>query len=469
MKYQLHFLYDYVFPNFVVPNALAPEYTILNYLNSQYSNKDRENCFTDPGASDVTRSIFNKKFGDWPNSIRHNGSHFNSFSYTKDLEIVENSVYFGKKQVNKYIYPIKTGPHLHEFIGINLRPGNKINGEYFWKHMSEEALQDAQLRRAVILIDYAQENFIEKETYQNLHEVLRLSGIPKEQVVLTFNTFNGREVYESWFTPDERRLEVRNWCYVMCQSSSYYDQNPAYRLSIDQFRNSKNYTRPNHFLFKVRNTRHHRLALLYKMATDGLLAMGDWSCLTRVHFSDKMADYYKNLYQFDFDIDTIKSLCESTPHVLQSERDNRHELVSAWTDRDPTAHSNSYFYICTETFVHGEHKSLTEKVFKPIANFQPFLFVAYPGALELLRSLGFKTFSPFINESYDLEPDEGRRVNMIYKEIARLCAMTKNEIHEWYWQMEDILEHNHCVLLELHKNDTTSVELIKYLHQRTNE
>ena len=62
MKYQLNFLYDYVFPNFIVPNALAPEYTILNYLNSQYSNQDRDNCFTDPGASNVTQSIFNKKF-----------------------------------------------------------------------------------------------------------------------------------------------------------------------------------------------------------------------------------------------------------------------------------------------------------------------------------------------------------------------------------------------------------------------
>ena len=469
MRYRLNFLYDYVFPNYILPNALMPEYTIVNYLNSQYSNKDTLNCFTDPGASDVTRSIFNKKFGDWPNSIRHNGSHFNAFSYEKNIEIVENSLYFGKRQVNKYIYPIKIGPHLHEFVGVNLRPGNKLNGEFFWKHMSDEALQDAQLRRAIIFIDYAQENFIEKETYQNLHEVLRQSGIPKEQVILAFNTFNGRQVYESWFPPEERRLEVHNWCYVMCQSSSYYSENPTYCVSVDQFKNSRTVKRPNHFLFKIRNTRHHRLALLYKMASDGLLEMGDWSCLTGIQYNDRMADYYKNLYRLDFDIDKVKSLCASTPHVLQSEQNNRHELVSAWTDKDPTPHINSYFYICTETFVHGEHKSLTEKVFKPIANFQPFLFVAYPGALELLRSLGFKTFSPYIDESYDVEPDEGRRVNMIYNEIARLCTMSKEEIHNWYWQMEDILEHNHNLLKELYKNDPTSVELIKYLHQRTSE
>jgi len=469
MKYQLHFFYDYVFPNYILPNALMPEYAILNYFNSQYSNKDRENCFTDPGASDVTRSVFNKKFGDWPNSIRHNGSHLDRGVYSNKVQIIENSLYLGKHQVNRYIYPIKLGPHLHEFVGVNLRPGNKLNGEYFWKHMSEEALQDAQSRRAIIFIDYGQENFIEKETYINLHEVLRYSGIPKEQVILAFNTFNGREVYESWFRPDERRLEVHNWCYVMSEASMFYFENPSFRLSVEQFRNSRYFKRPNHFLFKIRNSRNHRLALLYKMATDGLLSQGDWSCLTKLQVNDRMLDYYRNLYQFDINTDTVKELCNSTPHVLQSERDNRHELVSAWTDKDAKPHADSYFYICTETFVHGEHKSLTEKVFKPIANFQPFLFVAYPGALALLRSLGFKTFSPFIDESYDIESDEGRRVHMIYKEIARLCAMTQDQLHDWYWQMESILEHNHNLLLTLHKNDPSSIELIKYLHQRTNE
>jgi hypothetical protein len=60
-----------------------------------------------------------------------------------------------------------------------LNIGNKLNGEYFWKHMSMEALQDAQQRNAIIFIDYGQENIVEKEHYVNLHECLRLSGILK--------------------------------------------------------------------------------------------------------------------------------------------------------------------------------------------------------------------------------------------------------------------------------------------------
>lgn len=118
--------------------------------------------------------------------------------------------------------------------------------------------------------------------------------------------------------------------------------------------------------------------------------------------------------------------------------------------------------------MHGEYKSVTEKVCKPMVNFLPFLFVSFHGALAWLRHLGFKTFSPFIDESYDDEPDESKRVQMIYNEIKRLCSMSKEELHNWYWQMEDILLHNRNHLLEFHKNDIHAVNLIEYLHNRTN-
>jgi hypothetical protein len=104
---------------------------------------------------------------------------------------------------------------------------------------------------------------------------------------------------------------------------------------------------------------------------------------------------------------------------------------------------------------------LTEKIFKPLINFQPFIFVAFPGALKLLRELGFKTFDGYIDESYDDETDNGIRMNLIIKEIDRLCKMSKEDIHKWYWQMEDILVHNHKTLLEYNKTKIYGEELIK--------
>lgn len=475
MSYELPFFYDYVFPNFVLPNALNNEYGIINYLHTLYSNKIKQNCYSDIGSSTVSEHMFDNNLGRWPTSIRHGGSHLNAPWYP-ELIVKENSLYFGKQNMQfdnsitykKYIYPIKITPFIEEFIGVNLNIGNKLNGEYFWKHMSMEALQDAQQRNAVIFIDYGQENFVEKEQYINLHECLRLSGIPKEQVILAFNSFNAKEIYESWFTEEERRLEVKNWPYVMCSASWHYSQNyyPA-RLDIDTFKETKNSQRKNHFLFKIRNGRPHRKALLYKLASDNLLSKGDWSCLTKFRIKDWEVKGFNEKYQWNLNTELIEQTVK-LPKTLESEEGITHADVSAWTDQHSEAHKNSYFYICTEMFVNKEYKSLTEKVFKPIANFQPFFFVAYPGALALLQSLGFKTFHPFIDESYDNEPDEAIRMNMIVKEINRLCSMSKEQIHKWYWQMEDILIHNHNHILEIYKHETNGPELIKYLHDRVN-
>ena len=51
--------------------------------------------------------------------------------------------------------------------------------------------------------------------------------------------------------------------------------------------------------------------------------------------------------------------------------------------------------------------------------------------LAKLREIGYKTFSPWINESYDEEVDNDKRFFMILDEIKRLCSMSKEEIHKW--------------------------------------
>ena len=72
----------------------------------------------------------------------------------------------------------------------------------------------------------------------------------------------------------------------------------------------------------------------------------------------------------------------------------------------------------------------------------PFILVTSPHSLKKLREYGFKTFHPFIDESYDeLDTYKERKV-LLEKEIKRLCSMTIKELDEWYWDMKDILIHN---------------------------
>ena len=462
-KHSLLFLYDFVFPNMFLPNALITEYGIVNYLSSLHARQVSSGAlYKEHGFNDQTigGTLYEAAFGNHPNT--QPGSHMASTWYSDYFEYTQGSLFEWQHKVNKYFYPIRISPNVNDFIGIS-HPGSKSNGEYFWKHMSTMALQDAQQGKAIIFIDHAQENFIEYYSYVKLHESLANSGIPKNNIILAFNSFNAKEVYERWFPEEERRLQVKNWPFVMTNTAFHYYSNPRQRMTVQEFKDTKTTIRNKHFIFKIRRPRDHRLAFLYKIATDGLLEKADWSCLTPIQFDQNNVLATQNRYQFDFDSDKIAELCNNIPHTLDSEQGSTYNTVSAWTDATPDSHKNSYLYLCTETYTTGEYKSLTEKVFKPIVNFQPFLFAAYPGALELLRSLGFKTFSPFIDESYDDEPDDIKRMGMIYAELNRICSMSKEEIHDWYWEMEEILIHNHTHFLEIWKNEVHTKELINYM------
>lgn len=275
-----------------------------------------------------------------------------------------------------------------------------------------------------------------------------------------------------WFSEPERRVEVHNWPAVVANSSYHFSMmveraDPSCVLEQD-FIESRNTSRPNKFLFKIRRPRGHRMALLFYLASENLLDQGDWSCLSPIDYRQDEIDYIRNYYQFTLDDNVIKNLYEKFPHHLQSEPQSSFTNVSAWNDAGSVSYTNAYFYICSETFtqVHGDYKSITEKVFKPMVNYLPFIFAAYPRALQLLRDLGFKTFHPFIDESYDEELDEGKRIHKLAKEIKRISSMTQEEIHAWYWNMESILRHNRSHALSWYKNDEMSLEFIKYLHTR---
>ena len=77
-----------------------------------------------------------------------------------------------------------------------------------------------------------------------------------------------------------------------------------------------------------------------------------------------------------------------------------------------------------------------------MVNLQPFIYIGCPGALRVLKDWGIKTFSPFINESYDDEYDPIKRFNMIEKEIKKLNDMPIQQLHDWYYSIKDILIFN---------------------------
>jgi len=120
-------------------------------------------------------------------------------------------------------------------------------------------------------------------------------------------------------------------------------------------------------------------------------------------------------------------------------------------------YSNSYFSVVTETnclakgIVPGEFtppgRQLSEKTFKPIVFKHPFILVAPAYTLKILKEIGYKTFSPWIDESYDNETDESARLLMIAKEIKRLCELSLLELTDFLNNVKEICNYNYDILL----------------------
>lgn len=110
---------------------------------------------------------------------------------------------------------------------------------------------------------------------------------------------------------------------------------------------------------------------------------------------------------------------------------------------------------------------LSEKVFRSIEAEKPFILFAHPEALKYFRELGFRSFSPFIDESYDLHNDPKKRIKIIFREIKRLSQIPINELKDELKNLQPIFDHNKKVLLSMHSNTQTNIykELCNGLQQ----
>jgi hypothetical protein len=140
---------------------------------------------------------------------------------------------------------------------------------------------------------------------------------------------------------------------------------------------------------------------------------------------------------------------------LYLDTEDLHTNRARFTWRPGYLYSQSLVSVVTETnYFTSFHKDNTrersiffsEKIFKPIAFQHPFIVVSTPNFLTSLRAIGYRTFSGLIDESYDNEQDDFKRMAMVIKEIQRLSKLTEQEKIEFCEKAKLICEHNRRIL-----------------------
>lgn len=132
--------------------------------------------------------------------------------------------------------------------------------------------------------------------------------------------------------------------------------------------------------------------------------------------------------------------------------------------------------VVTETVFFYPTPWLTGRTLIPLSCARPFILTAPPHTLEFLRSLGFKTFDRWWDESYDTIEDPKLRMLKIFEVIDYVASLSATTLKNILDQMSSILNHNKEMVKKIHEkqivnlNDRTAdsqtyPDVVKWIEQ----
>ena len=99
---------------------------------------------------------------------------------------------------------------------------------------------------------------------------------------------------------------------------------------------------------------------------------------------------------------------------------------------------DSFCSLVTESKFRSTIPNFSEKTLRAVISGRPFVLLAPTGTLQLLRDLGFKTFSRYWDESYDLETDSTKRFEKVMFVVKDILEKENLDIEP----MLSVLKHN---------------------------
>lgn len=307
----------------------------------------------------------------------------------------------------------------------------------------KEILESARNGKTKFLFYNLAEGF-QLPVADKIHRIANIleNQIDSRNLIYLTSSVGAEKTYEDLFA---RNLVTKtNWKNKISILSTHAFQIFT-QSSILEYKDMVNYTikeKSKDFLCFNKVPREHRIRLLERVLENNLLDSSYYSFEGLPNWLTHLPKEFKNIIS---NKDKFPIRLNITP-----ERQNPAMLEY----EDFKYFDNSYFSIVTETTFYNEETPrinrygtmdnifITEKTFKCFPAMHPFIVFAYPGILSELRKLGYKTFSPYIDETYDTIVNDDDRFEAIWKEINRLLQKTTLEWIQWQTDIKEIVEFN---------------------------
>ena len=210
--------------------------------------------------------------------------------------------------------------------------------------------------------------------------------------------------------------------------------------------------------------RPHRGILIFLLQCYGILDKGLISYnvkdnFTRIDTNNHVTWFKDQFKNFPDIVNLLEANREQLTDLIKIELDDFTEKNTAGHyEVDNHYYEETYFSLVTETsfpFAAWSHiytkctdtgRILSEKIFKPVLNKHPFIVASNYQTLALFKKLGYQSFHPYINESYDEILDDKLRLIEIAKEVKRLSELSGSELEDFLINCKRICEQNFEIL-----------------------
>ena len=237
-----------------------------------------------------------------------------------------------------------------------------------------------------------------------------------------------------------------------------------YRFAEYDTRLYTNIKPQNKFLIYCRDWSHRRE---YRLKFLEMLVKNNLDCVSQtsvMHTNSEGVHFLQHQFEnSDFKLDSRELIDQVPGNDFSSTASAYYEYLDF---------INTEISVVLETVFDDSRIHLTEKTFRPIACGHPFILAAGPGSLEYIRSYGFKTFSPWIDESYDQETNSLHRLEKIIESMKKIQNLQGQALEDFSFEVKQIAEFNKkhffsdkffdLVKSELKNNLDSACSTIKY-------
>ena len=373
------------------------------------------------------------------------------------------------KKINQddvYLYPVEAFANIDHILGTE----HTYNKNPFVEYMSDTALSYLKdpNNKFYCVINFCNEGTLTGHVFDYLYNICERYHIPYHKLIFVIACADLEELHneycESKNIPEKERIFVKYWTWSIREKVDeaikiIEDDSGHRRVNLlteekstivmpQDLEDTKDVIRNKTFLMFNRRMRDQRVLFITLFGRDFInknyISYDFEHChdATDIHFfEDRVNEEY-----WEYGLENMKDIIENKPKSVIDFEEVFQTVGFGCEDKRPFM--DSYIHLTSETNFYEPGVYFSEKTWKPIINLQPFIMINYYNSLKYLKELGLKTFSPFIDESYDTIKNGKERATAIYNEIKRLDSLPKEELHKWYNSIKPILLHNREVMFK---------------------